>query len=149
MDQSLVQSLDQEARKRQLQVQSVRESFAERYADFLESLDEFNDSYALSADDESSLLSLMDETEADPAVRQLQEEGHGHVASGMSLQPTAHGRATSLHWQVPAPHSVQAGIFIPVSLFCCGCASEVVARDPIIIVERIIGIGVLLSFSSV
>ena len=112
-DQSLVQSFEHHMQQQQQQkhILSIRESFAEKYMEFLDSLDEHDvltDVLALSKEEEQSLQSLDEETSLDLTVKALHEQGHEHVANGMRLTQTSSGRATFLHWQPPAAHAAQA-----------------------------------------
>ena len=109
-DQSLVERFEQQIQKQHQQqhLQCMHESFAEKYLEFLDSLDGVSDPLALSPEEETSLQSLAEETQHDPVVKDFQERGHVHVADGMHLDPSSTGRATFLHWQPPAAHAAQA-----------------------------------------
>ena len=112
-DQSLMQSFEQQMQQHQQRQHLlwIRESFVERYMEFLDSLDEHDvltDALAVSSEEEKCLQSLDEETPLDPMVSALHKQGHEHVANCMRLTKASSGRATFLHWQPPAAYAAQA-----------------------------------------
>lgn len=132
-DQSLVQSFDQHMSKQTLQLQCMRESFAEKYQEFLDSLDdEVQDPLALSPDDQNALQSLEEASLVEPTVTHLQQEGHAFVAENLKLESSASGRASFLRWKTPAPHAVQARHeHMAISMLLMFIVNQIQAHDVI------------------